>query len=54
MSKNIGEIDYTEEERLNLGAILKKIMMKMLLVGGPSEIHIMQTKTNKKKGGKRN
>lgn len=47
MSKNIGEIDYTEEERLNLGAIFKENTNEKALVGGASEIHIMQTKSKK-------
>ncbi|HSQ87548.1 helicase-exonuclease AddAB subunit AddA [Romboutsia sp.] len=44
MSKNIGEIDYTEEERLNLGAVFKENTDENAIVGGPSEIHIMQSK----------
>ncbi|MBO3443141.1 helicase-exonuclease AddAB subunit AddA [Clostridium sp. CCUG 7971] len=44
MSLHIGEIDYTEEERLNLGAIFKENTNEKALVGGPSEIHIMQSK----------
>ena len=44
MSENIGEINYTEEERLNLGAIFKENNDENAIVGGPSEIHIMQTK----------
>ena len=44
MSENIGEINYTEEERLNLGAIFKENTDENAIVGGPSEIHIMQTK----------
>ena len=54
MSKNIGEIDYTEEERLNLGAVFKENTNEEAIVGGPSEIHIMQTKakTEDKSEGK--
>ncbi|WP_042275881.1 helicase-exonuclease AddAB subunit AddA [[Clostridium] dakarense] len=44
MSLHIGEIDYTEEERLNLGAIFKENDKEEVMVGGPSEIHIMQSK----------
>ncbi|MGL5314599.1 MAG: helicase-exonuclease AddAB subunit AddA, partial [Peptostreptococcaceae bacterium] len=44
MSKNIGEIEYTEEERLNLGAMFMENEEEDTIVGGPSEIHLMQTK----------
>lgn len=44
MSLHIGEIDYTEEERLNLGAIFKENTNEEAIVAGPSEIHIMQSK----------
>lgn len=46
MSKQIGDIDYTEEERLNLGAIFKENENDNAIVGGASEIHIIQTKPN--------
>ena len=46
MSKQIGDIDYTEDERLNLGAIFKENKNEDAIVGGPSEIHIIQTKSN--------
>lgn len=46
MSKQIGDIDYTEEERLNLGASFKENEDENAIVGGPSEIHIIQTKTS--------
>ncbi len=52
MSKNIGEINYTEEERLNLGAIFKENNDENTIVGGPSEIHIMQTKAKAEKDEK--
>lgn len=52
MSKNIGEINYTEEERLNLGAIFKENNDENAIVGGPSEIHIMQTKAKAEEKGK--
>ncbi|CEH33037.1 helicase-exonuclease AddAB subunit AddA [Romboutsia lituseburensis] len=48
MSKNIGEIEYTEEERLNLGAVFKDNTNEEAIIGGPSEIHIMQTKAKSK------
>ena len=46
MSKQIGDIDYTEDERLNLGAVFKENENENAIVGGPSEIHIIQTKAN--------
>ena len=42
MSKNIGEIEYTERERLNLGATFKENTNGDAIVGGPTEIHIIQ------------
>ncbi|RDY23407.1 helicase-exonuclease AddAB subunit AddA [Romboutsia maritimum] len=42
MSKNIGEIDYTEKERLNLGASFIESEDESSIVGGPTEIHIIQ------------
>ncbi len=42
MSKNIGEIEYTEKERLNLGATFKENDNENAIVGGPTEIHIIQ------------
>ena len=42
MSKNIGEIEYTEKERLNLGARFKENTNDDAIVGGPTEIHIIQ------------
>lgn len=47
MSKNIGEIEYTEKERLNLGAIFKENTDDEAIVGGPTEIHIMQKSSTK-------
>ena len=44
MSKNIGEIEYTEKERLNLGASFMENEDEDVIVGGASEIHLMQTK----------
>ena len=46
MSKQIGDIDYIEEERLNLGALFKENENEKAIVGGASEIHIIQTKAN--------
>ncbi len=45
MSKQIGDINYTEEERLNLGASFKENDDENAIVGGASEIHIIQTKS---------
>ncbi|MGL5717985.1 MAG: helicase-exonuclease AddAB subunit AddA [Paraclostridium sp.] len=42
MSKSIGEIEYDEKERLNLGASFKECEEENIIVGGPSEIHLMQ------------
>ncbi|WP_297131221.1 helicase-exonuclease AddAB subunit AddA [Terrisporobacter sp.] len=47
MSKNIGEIEYTKEEALNLGASFKEVEDEEIIVGGPTEIHLME-KDNKK------
>ncbi|GAA0090784.1 helicase-exonuclease AddAB subunit AddA [Paraclostridium bifermentans] len=42
MSKNIGEIEYSEKERLNLGASFKECEEENVLVGGPAQIHLIQ------------
>ena len=42
MSKNIGEIEYTQKERLNLGANFKENDNESAIVGGPTEIHLIQ------------
>lgn len=42
MSKNIGEIEYNEKERLNLGASFKECEEDDVLVGGPTQIHLIQ------------
>jgi ATP-dependent helicase/nuclease subunit A len=42
MSENIGEIEYTQKERLNLGANFKEVED---LVGGPTDIHLIQKNT---------
>ncbi|MGI1690467.1 helicase-exonuclease AddAB subunit AddA [Thermoanaerobacter uzonensis] len=41
MSKNVGEIDYTEEEKLNYGADFG-IPPLDAIVGGPVEIHLIE------------
>ena len=47
MSKNIGEIEYNEKERLNLGASFKD-SKEDELVGGPTQIHLIQKNVNSK------
>ena len=42
MSKNIGEIEYTKDESLNLGASFKENVEDKVIVGGPTEIHLME------------
>ena len=42
MSKNIGEIEYTKDESLNLGASFKENIEKNVIVGGATEIHLME------------
>ena len=42
MSKNIGEIEYTKDEALNLGASFKENLEEKVIVGGPTEIHLME------------
>ncbi|MDY4736761.1 helicase-exonuclease AddAB subunit AddA, partial [Terrisporobacter sp.] len=42
MSKNIGEIEYTEDEALNLGASFKENLDENVIVAGPTEIHLME------------
>ena len=41
MSKVVGEIEYTEEEALNLGAAYKEADNENIVVGGPIEVHIL-------------
>ncbi|WP_019907255.1 helicase-exonuclease AddAB subunit AddA [Thermoanaerobacter indiensis] len=41
MSKNVGEIDYTEEEKLNCGADFGTPPLDAI-VGGPVEIHLIE------------
>ncbi|WP_455542260.1 helicase-exonuclease AddAB subunit AddA [Intestinibacter sp.] len=44
MSENLGEIDYNEEERLNLGASFEEVEDEKIILGGPTEIHLMEKK----------
>ncbi|HEK4675053.1 TPA: helicase-exonuclease AddAB subunit AddA [Clostridioides difficile] len=46
MNENIGEIEYTEKERLNLGANFNVDTDKKSIIGGATEIHLIQ-KDNK-------
>ena len=41
MSKVVGEIEYTDEEVLNLGANYKEAENENIIVGGPIELHIL-------------
>jgi len=41
MCKNIGDLDYTEEEALNLGAYFRKLKDEGV-VGGPVELHLIE------------
>ncbi|HFL3256870.1 TPA: helicase-exonuclease AddAB subunit AddA [Clostridioides difficile] len=46
MNENIGEIEYTEKERLNLGANFSVDTDEKSIIGGATEIHLIQ-KDNK-------
>lgn len=46
MNDNIGEIEYTEKERLNLGANFEMDTDEKSIIGGATEIHLIQ-KDNK-------
>lgn len=46
MNENIGEIEYTEKERLNLGANFNVDTDEKSIIGGVTEIHLIQ-KDNK-------
>lgn len=48
MSKNIGELEYTEEEALNLGANFVENEDSGAIVGGPVELHLMEKKSSRK------
>ncbi|MDU1314306.1 MAG: helicase-exonuclease AddAB subunit AddA [Clostridium septicum] len=41
MSKIVGELEYTEEEALNLGANYKEINEDDVMIAGPIELHIL-------------
>ncbi len=42
MNENIGEIEYTEKERLNLGANFEMDTDEKSIIGGATEIHLIQ------------
>jgi ATP-dependent helicase/nuclease subunit A len=41
MSETVGELDYTEKEALNLGAEFRKLEEENALIGGATELHII-------------
>jgi len=45
MSKELGELDYTEEESLNLGADFKVSEQEDIIYGGELELNIIETST---------
>lgn len=47
MSKNVGELDYTDEEALYLGASFKEAEESNAVTGGPIELHLIE-KTSRK------
>ncbi|MFD3156291.1 helicase-exonuclease AddAB subunit AddA [Haloimpatiens sp. FM7330] len=44
MSKDVGELEYDDEEALNLGANYEKVEDENVQVGGDTELHIIETK----------
>lgn len=42
MSKTVGELEYTDEEALNLGADYKSLEDSEAIVGGPVELHLIE------------
>ncbi len=47
MSHNVGELEYTDEEALNLGASYKDNEDENVIVAGPIELHILDKSGNK-------
>ncbi len=41
MSSSVGELEYTDEEALNLGADFKEVKEEKCYAGGPIELHIL-------------
>lgn len=48
MSRDIGEIEYTDEERLNLGADFKECSDENSKTGGATEIHLIEKNSSTK------
>lgn len=48
MSKNIGELDYNDVEKLNLGASYETLNDNENICGGPVEVHIIEIMRNEK------
>ena len=46
MRKETGELDYTEEERLNFGAEFKELKEEDAYIGGQVEMYLLDTKEN--------
>ena len=44
MSENLGEIEYNEIERFNLGASFEEVEDENVVLGGATEIHLMEKK----------
>lgn len=47
MSKTVGELEYTDEESLNLGANYKENEEENTVIAGPIELHILDKSGNK-------
>lgn len=45
MSKEVGELNYTDEEALNHGSIFEENTTEDAIVGGATELHIVDTQT---------
>ena len=46
MSERVGELDYTDTEALNSGAVFAENFVESTVVGGETELHIIQTGGN--------
>ena len=49
MSQTVGELEYTNEETLNLGADFKSTNDENSILGGDIELHILDKELLKKK-----
>lgn len=47
MSENVGELEYTDEEALNLGASYRENQDENVIIAGPIELHILDKSGNK-------